>query len=88
MDVGHKSVAPENSIDNRVTFIDHPEWSLVSQSEEHGIIEVGDSSQYQIGDLIRMYPYHICPTVALHQEIQVENAPAWKVLARDRKLTI
>jgi D-serine deaminase-like pyridoxal phosphate-dependent protein len=88
IDVGHKSVAPENSIDNRVTFIDHPEWSLVSQSEEHGIIEVGDSSPYQIGDLIRMYPFHICPTVALHQEIQVENAPAWKVLARDRKLTI
>ena len=88
MDVGHKSVAPENSIDNRVTFIDHPDWSLISQSEEHGIIEVGDSSPYQIGDLIRMYPYHICPTVALHQEIQIANAPAWKVLARDRKLTI
>ncbi len=88
MDVGHKSVAPENAIENRVTFIDHPAWQLLSQSEEHGIVEVGDSSPYAIGDVIRMYPYHICPTVALHQSLQVTDGSTWKVLARDRKITI
>jgi D-serine deaminase-like pyridoxal phosphate-dependent protein len=88
MDVGHKSVAPENAIENRVAFIDHPAWQLVSQSEEHGIVEVGDSTQYAIGDVIRMYPYHICPTVALHQSLQVTDGSTWKVLARDRKITI
>lgn len=88
MDVGHKSVAPENAIENRVSFIDHPAWQLLSQSEEHGIVEVGDSSPYAIGDVIRMYPYHICPTVALHQSLQVTDGSTWKVLARDRKITI
>lgn len=88
IDVGHKSVAPENGIDNRLQFIDHPEWKLLSQSEEHGIVEVGDSSAFQIGDVIRMLPYHICPTVALHQYLQIGDGSVWKVLARDRKLTI
>ncbi len=88
IDVGHKSVAPENSIENRLTFINHPEWKLLSQSEEHGIVEVGDNSSYAIGEVIRMYPYHICPTVALHQSLQVTDGTTWKVLARDRKITI
>ena len=88
IDVGHKSVAPENAIENRLQFIDHPDWKLLSQSEEHGIVEVGDSSAFQIGDVVRMYPYHICPTVALHQYLQVGDGTVWKVLARDRKITI
>lgn len=88
IDVGHKSVAPENGIDNRLQFIDHPEWKLLSQSEEHGIVEVGDSSTISIGDVVRMYPYHICPTVALHQYLQVGDGSVWKVMARDRKITI
>jgi D-serine deaminase-like pyridoxal phosphate-dependent protein len=88
IDVGHKSVAAENSIENRLKFIDHPEWKLISQSEEHGVIEVGDSSTLRIGDIVRMYPYHICPTVALHQYLQVGDGQVWKVVARDRKLTI
>jgi D-serine deaminase-like pyridoxal phosphate-dependent protein len=88
IDVGHKSVAPENNMENRLTFIGHPDWKLVSQSEEHGIIEVGDSSNYAIGEIVRMYPYHICPTVALHQSLQLADGTSWKVLARDRKITI
>jgi D-serine deaminase-like pyridoxal phosphate-dependent protein len=88
IDVGHKSVAPENSIENRLTFIGHSDWKLVSQSEEHGIIEVGDSTSYAIGDVIRMYPYHICPTVALHQTLQLADGTSWNVLARDRKITV
>ena len=88
MDVGHKSVAPENGIDNRLQFIDQPDWKLLSQSEEHGIVEVGDSSSIQIGDIIRMYPYHICPTVALHQYLQIGDGSVWKVAARDRKITV
>jgi D-serine deaminase-like pyridoxal phosphate-dependent protein len=88
IDIGHKSVAPENAIENRLTFINHPDWKLLSQSEEHGIVEVGDNTSYAIGDVIYMYPYHICPTVALHQTLQVTDGSTWKVLARDRKITI
>ena len=88
IDVGHKSIAPENSIENRVRFIDNPSWQLISQSEEHGIVKVEVSTSLKIGDIVRMYPYHICPTVAMHQTIQVYNEPGWQVLARNRKITI
>lgn len=92
IDLGHKSVAAENPIDNRVRFIDFPHWTLKSQSEEHGIIEVQDHSNIEIGQIIRMYPYHICPTVALHQNLQVIEhghlVGEWLVKARNRKINI
>jgi D-serine deaminase-like pyridoxal phosphate-dependent protein len=86
LDLGHKSVAAENPIDNRVRFIDRPEWILKSQSEEHGIVEVGDSSTYVIGEIARMIPYHICPTVNLHSHLQVIDGGMWEVKARNRRL--
>lgn len=92
IDLGHKSVAAENPIENRVRFLDFPHWSLKSQSEEHGIIEVNDHSNIEIGQIIRMYPYHICPTVALHQNLQVieddKLKGEWIVRARNRKINI
>jgi D-serine deaminase-like pyridoxal phosphate-dependent protein len=86
LDLGHKSVAAENPIDNRVRFIDQPSWVLKSQSEEHGIVEVGDSSTYSIGENVRMIPYHICPTVNLHSHLQVIDGGLWEVKARNRRL--
>ena len=86
LDLGHKSVAAENPIDNRVRFIDQPSWVLKSQSEEHGIVEVGDSSRYSIGEIVRMIPYHICPTVNLHSHLQVIDGGLWEVKARNRRL--
>ena len=90
IDLGHKSVAAENPIENRVRFIDFPNWTLKSQSEEHGMIEVNDHANIEIGQIIRMYPYHICPTVALHQNLQVieddEMVAEWVVKARNRKI--
>ncbi|MHA8049861.1 D-TA family PLP-dependent enzyme [Aquirufa sp. ROCK-SH2] len=92
LDMGHKSVAPENSIDNRVRFLFNPEFKLMSQSEEHGIVEVGDSSQYAVGDVIVMQPYHVCPTINLTQNLQVikngVKVGEWVVMGRNRKLSI
>ncbi|MHA8098739.1 D-TA family PLP-dependent enzyme [Aquirufa aurantiipilula] len=92
LDLGHKSVAAENNIDNRVRFIDHPEFKLLSQSEEHGIVEVPNSELYEIGQEFYMIPYHVCPTVALHANLQViENeifTGIWEVKARNRKINI
>lgn len=86
IDLGHKSVAAENPIDNRIRFIDRPSWELKSQSEEHGIIEVGDSKDYSIGEIVRMIPYHICPTVNLHSHLQVIDGGLWEVKARNRRI--
>lgn len=92
LDLGHKSVAAENSIENRVRFVDYPEFNLLSQSEEHGIVEVQDSDEFEIGQAFYMIPYHVCPTVALHANLQViergQLAGIWEVKARNRKINI
>ena len=60
-------------------------WYLVS-IEEHGIVEVGDNTSFSIGEIIRMIPYHVCPTVNLHSHLQVIDGGLWEVKARNRRL--
>lgn len=91
-DLGHKSVAAENTIDKRVHFLNAPNFEFIGQSEEHLVLKVDDSSAYKIGDVLYGVPYHICPTVALYERaIVVENSNAfdeWKIIARDRKINV
>jgi D-serine deaminase-like pyridoxal phosphate-dependent protein len=91
-DLGHKSVAAENTIDKRVHFLNTENVEFIGQSEEHLVLKVDDSSAYKIGDVLYGAPYHICPTVALYERvIVVENNEAydeWKVMARDRKINV
>ena len=90
-DLGHKSVAAENPFP-RVHFLNAPEVTPVSQSEEHIVAKVPDASLFKIGDVLYGVPVHICPTVALYEKaIVIENNIAvdeWKVIARDRKINI
>lgn len=92
LDLGHKAVASENSLDKRLTFLSEESIELISHSEEHLVIKVHDTSNYKIGQVLYAIPYHICPTVALHNEIQViENQIVvghWTVVARNRTITI
>lgn len=91
VDLGHKSVAAENPLP-RVYFLNASDAAPVSQSEEHMVLKVPGSSQYKIGDVFYGVPFHICPTVALYEKaIVIENHKAiasWKVIARDRTITI
>ena len=88
LDLGHKAVASENELAKRVYFPDHPELKPVGQSEEHLVMELAPGHGFKPGDALIGIPYHICPTVALHQSLQVTDGSTWKVLARDRKITI
>ena len=91
IDLGHKSVAAESPLP-RVCFLNCPEAKPVVQSEEHLVLEVPDSSQCEIGDVLYGVPVHICPTVALYEKaFVVENGEAtstWKVIARDRYINV
>jgi len=90
-DLGHKSVAAENPLP-RIHFLNDPDLVPLSQSEEHMVAKVKDASLYKIGDVLYGVPLHICPTVALYNSaIVIEQQKAtdeWKVVARDRKITI
>lgn len=90
-DLGHKSVAAENPLP-RVHFLNSPDAVPVSQSEEHLVIKVSDTTLYKVGDVFYGVPVHICPTVALYDSaVIVENNEVvdnWKVVARARKISI
>ncbi|WP_318310621.1 D-TA family PLP-dependent enzyme [Flagellimonas crocea] len=90
VDMGHKSIASENPIDKRVKFLNIDNYELLSQSEEHGVIKVDDWDKYKVGDVLYGIPYHICPTINLHDGVSViENGKkinTWEITARKRKL--
>lgn len=92
LDLGHKAVAAENDISKRVFFPANPDLKPVSQSEEHLVLETTSPDQYAVGDCLIGIPYHICPTVALHESlIAIEEDKVvgeWHVAARKRKITI
>ena len=74
-------------------FLDHSDLKLVSQSEEHGVIETENWENYIVGDILLGIPYHICPTVNLYHEAQVikkhhEWTGTWKIEDEDRKITV
>ncbi|MCC8408273.1 D-TA family PLP-dependent enzyme [Mucilaginibacter sp. UR6-1] len=90
VDLGHKSISAENPLDKRVVFLNAPELTPVSHSEEHMVLEAGIGHTYQQGDVLYGLPYHICPGVALYERaITIENGHItgeWKTTARDRKI--
>jgi D-serine deaminase-like pyridoxal phosphate-dependent protein len=92
LDMGHKSVAAENELSNRVVFLNAPGAKPISQSEEHLVAEVPENHSYKIGDVLYALPVHICPTAALYEQSYViENGEVitiWKTAARDRKILI
>lgn len=89
VDLGHKAVAAENPLP-RVYFLNAPEADAVSQSEEHLVLRVPDSSIYKPGDVLYGVPVHICPTVALYDEAwairEHRGMERWEVTARKRMI--
>jgi D-serine deaminase-like pyridoxal phosphate-dependent protein len=91
VDLGHKSIASEMP-HPRVQFLNLPAANAVAHSEEHLVVETAHANEFAVGDCLHGVPWHICPTVALHSEaVVVENGKVtgrWKVVARERRLTI
>ena len=90
-DLGHKSVAAENPLP-RVHFLNAPDATPISQSEEHLVVKFPGKHQWKVGDVLYGVPVHICPTVALYDTAVIvednEVVDCWKVIARTRKITI
>ncbi len=88
LDLGHKSIAAESELAQRVSFLNAPELKAIGQSEEHLVVEAGEGHTYQIGDVLYGLPNHICPTCALYERAYtIENGTVigeWRTVARDR----
>ena len=46
--------------------VGHPEATIVSLSDEHGVLDVPNTDAYAIGAVIQVIPNHICPCVNLY----------------------
>ncbi len=92
IDLGHKAVASENPIDRRVKFLNLDRYKLLSQSEEHGVLQVKNWDDIKVGDVFYGMPYHICPTINLYDEVSViekgRKTTSWEITARKRKISI
>ena len=90
LDLGHKSVASENPIENRIRFLNAEGMIPVGHSEEHLVVKNNRKMSFNLGDILYGIPYHICPTTALyHEALVVEQhtiIDRWEVLARKRKI--
>lgn len=85
IDWGHKAMAAEMQ-QPRIQFLNLEANSIENQSEEHLVITT--SEELSLGDLVYALPKHICPTMALHEQVYVlegnEVIDKWEVVARKR----
>lgn len=92
IDLGHKAIASENPLEQRVTFLNVTGLKPVGHSEEHMVLQVEGKNSFVVGDVLYGVPFHICPTVALHQRPAIiENhqlTTYWDTLSRNRMITI
>ncbi|MBK0369792.1 D-TA family PLP-dependent enzyme [Flavobacterium agrisoli] len=93
VDIGYKSIASENPIEQRIRFLNAPDLIPIGHSEEHLVVANKGTATWEIGDLVYGLPYHICPTVNLYETLQIINSEnkrytQWNVLARNKKISI
>lgn len=91
LDLGHKSVAPENP-HPRVRFEELPDAVALMQSEEHLVLETDRAHEFTIGQALHGLPRHVCPTVSMHGEAYVieggQTTERWPITARNRLITV
>ena len=89
LDAGHKAIASENP-HPRLRMLNLEVEEFTGHSEEHLVVKSKEAHRFKVGDLLYGIPRHICPTVALHQEVYVveENQvqDTWEVSARKRSI--
>ncbi len=88
VDLGYKAVASDQPAGRRCNFPELPDVEQIQHSEEHLVLRTSAARRYEVGDILYAIPAHICPTVALHAELQVvegnQATGSWPVSARHR----
>ncbi|MEO6246477.1 MAG: D-TA family PLP-dependent enzyme [Opitutaceae bacterium] len=89
LDLGHNAVASEMP-HPRAIVPALPDARAITHSEEHLVIETARAAEFPVGTTLYAIPWHICPTVALHDRVQVVRdhriVDEWTVTARARRL--
>lgn len=92
LDLGYKAVASDPPAGKRLVFPDLPDAEQVLQNEEHLVLQTARAGEFQPGDELYAFPWHICPSTALHRQVFVIEkgrlVDRWEVTARDRWITV
>ena len=69
--------------------VEAPECLFHNMNEEHGYVQLGDSSAgFRIGDRLHVIPNHICTATNMHEQVWVhedgEVVDCWEVAARGK----
>jgi D-serine deaminase-like pyridoxal phosphate-dependent protein len=87
LDLGYKSLASEMA-HPRLHFLNLKHEGVLNHSEEHLVVSTNTANKVKEGDLVYALPTHVCPTMALHEQVYVVRehlvVDVWKVLARKR----
>jgi D-serine deaminase-like pyridoxal phosphate-dependent protein len=70
LDLGYKAISSESAANERVYFPGYPDAEVLSQSEEHLLIDLKSTSA-KVGDVIYGLPFHIGRTCNLYEECAV-----------------
>lgn len=91
LDAGYKAVSAEQEICGVIPEVPHASAAL--QSEEHWTFHMDEGFLHElpdIGTVLYIIPWHICPTSALHDKAYVVSsgslAGEWPNTARSRRL--
>ncbi|MEZ6093617.1 MAG: D-TA family PLP-dependent enzyme [Pirellulaceae bacterium] len=91
-DVGHKSCAADQPAGRRLYFPAIPDAREIQHTEEHLVVETDRAGNFEIGQGTIAISRHICPTMALHDYVNVvdggEIVDRWQIAARNRMLSI
>ena len=91
LDLGYKALASEMP-HPRMKFLNLEYQEVLNHSEEHLVLSPKDRKGMAPGGLVYALPIHVCPTMALHEQVYVvrENkvVDVWKVEARKREYRI
>lgn len=91
LDLGHKAVASEMP-HPRVQILGAEQVTFPIHSEEHLVAKTPAAKDWPVGTVLYALPKHICPTVALHEEVVVvrgqQAVDRWQVTARKRRISV
>jgi D-threonine aldolase len=92
VDLGHKAIASENPLPDRASFLNATDVKPIGHSEEHMVLTTNSDNAFKVGDILYGLPYHVCPTVALHDQTSIVEdhkiSKQWETLSRNRRITI
>jgi D-serine deaminase-like pyridoxal phosphate-dependent protein len=85
--LGYKSLASE-MMHPRLQFLNLEVDKVINHSEEHLVVSSQNEKELSSGDIVYALPHHVCPTIALHEQVYVVNdhkvTDRWEVVARNR----